>query len=55
MLSPKNKAAPKMPSEASTAVRCRPDAAVPPQRLSRVISAMMPPSPWLFARITRLT
>ena len=54
MLSPKNSAAPKMPSEASSAVR-RLLPASPPHRVSRVIRAMMPPSPWLFTRITRVT
>ena len=54
MLSPKNSAAPKMPSEVSTAMRRRLRAS-PPHRLSRVISAMMPPSPSLLARITSVT
>ncbi len=53
MLSPKNSDAPKMPSP----VRTR--AALPPrselQRRSRVMSAMMPPSPSLSARIASST
>ena len=48
MLSPKNSEAPKIPSAASTTARR------PPMRRRRisVISAMMPPSPSLSARIT---
>ena len=53
MLSPKNSEAPKMPSAASASlVRRPPDT---PWRLIRVISAMMPPSPSLSARITSST
>ena len=52
MLSPKNNAAPKMPSVASTsAVRPLRD----PQRRNSATSAMMPPSPSLSARITSVT
>ena len=53
MLSPKNSAAPKMPSAASAIAVRRPRAK--PQRVSSVMSAMMPPSPSLSARITRVT
>ena len=53
MLSPKNSAAPKMPSAVSAMTVRRP--ARPPQRRSSVMSAMMPPSPSLSARITRVT
>ena len=55
MLSPKNSAAPKIPTDASTATARRPRALRSVPRPSRVISAMMPPSPWLFARITSST
>jgi hypothetical protein len=52
-LSPKNREAPKTPSAASTtAVRRLPGA--PPRRI-KVISAMIPPSPSLSARITSRT
>ena len=51
MLSPKNRDAPKMPSVANiSAVRRRPFATF--HRRSIVMSAMMPPSPSLSARIT---
>src|SRR6516165_5756121 len=53
MLSPKNSEAPKIPSPASTAL-----ARVPPgsaRRRIRAISAMIPPSPSLSARITSKT
>ena len=51
MLSPKNSDAPKMPSVASIkAVRRRPPATF--HRRNIVMSAMMPPSPSLSARIT---
>ena len=53
MLSPKNSEAPKMPSAASTAL-----ARAPPGRARRrikAISAMIPPSPSLSARITSMT
>jgi hypothetical protein len=53
MLSPKNSAAPKRPSAASVMAVRRPRG--PPQRRSSVISAMMPPSPSLSARITSVT
>lgn len=53
MLSPKNSDAPKMPSAASTAVVRRPRGE--PVRRSRVISAMMPPSPSSSARIASST
>ena len=53
MLSPKNSAAPKMPSAASTIDRRRPVRAL--HRRSSVISAMMPPSPSLSARIASRT
>jgi len=53
MLSPKNSAAPNTPRAASSiAVRRLFGTA---HRFSRVISAMMPPSPWLSARITNVT
>ena len=51
--SPKNSAAPNNPSAARNHVVRRPRVPVP--RRSSVISAMMPPSPWLSARITRVT
>ena len=53
MLSPKNSEAPKMPSAASTTL-----ARLPPgraRRRIRAISAMIPPSPSLSARITSRT
>ena len=53
MLSPKNSDAPKMPSAASTTAARRPRCAL--HRRSRVISAMMPPSPSLSARIASST
>jgi hypothetical protein len=53
MLSPKNSEAPKMPSAASTNAARRPRC--PLHRRSRVISAMMPPSPSLSARIASST
>jgi hypothetical protein len=53
MLSPKNSAAPKMPRAASTPAVRR--LRRPPSRRSRVISAMMPPSPSLSARIASST
>jgi hypothetical protein len=53
MLSPKNSAAPKIPTVASTATTRRREA--PPQRRNNVISAMMPPSPSLLSRITSTT
>ena len=53
MLSPKNSEAPKMPSAASTS--CRPPPAGRARRRISVISAMMPPSPSLSARITSST
>ena len=49
MLSPENSAAPKMPSVASTNARRPPRA---PKRRTRAMSAMMPPSPSLSARMT---
>ena len=53
MLSPKNSEAPKMPSAASTALaRLLPGRA---RRRIRAISAMIPPSPSLSARITNRT
>ena len=53
MESPKNRAAPNSPRKPSAiAVRCP---RVPAPRRSSVISAMMPPSPWLSARITKVT
>ena len=52
MLSPKNSEAPKIPSAASS--EPRPAPAGTPRRIS-VISAMMPPSPSLSARITSRT
>jgi hypothetical protein len=52
-LSPKNSDAPKMPSTASTALARRPPGTA---RLRiKVISAMIPPSPSLSARITSKT
>ena len=54
MLSPKNSAAPKRPSVVN-AMTVRRRCAPPPQRRSSVMSAMMPPSPSLSARITRVT
>nr|BFE71932.1 hypothetical protein GCM10020092_052330 [Actinoplanes digitatis] len=53
MLSPKNSAAPKTPAAARIPAPRRPP--VPPQRRSMAISAMMPPSPSLFTRITSVT
>jgi hypothetical protein len=53
MLSPKNSDAPKIPSAASTTAARRPRFVRP--RRSRVISAMMPPSPSLSARIASST
>ena len=53
MLSPKNSDAPKIPSAASTIFVRRPPR-TPPLRI-RVISAMIPPSPSLSARITSRT
>lgn len=53
MLSPKNSAAPKIPSTVSTVAVRRP--ALAPDRRIRVISAMMPPSPSLSARIASST
>jgi hypothetical protein len=53
MLSPKNSEAPKTPSAASTVVVRRPRCE--PHRRTRVISAMMPPSPSLSARIASST
>ncbi len=54
MLSPKNSAAPKSPRQPSTIGRAV-ARGWPASRRSRVISAMMPPSPWLSARITSVT
>ena len=53
MLSPKNSAAPKIPSAASAAFVRRPPAM--PRLRIKVISAMIPPSPSLSARITSST
>ena len=53
MLSPRNSAAPKTPSAASTAVVRALELEV--QRRSRVIRAMMPPSPSLSTRIASNT
>ena len=53
MLSPKNSDAPKIPSAASAALAPRPPG-TPCLRIS-VISAMIPPSPSLSARITSRT
>lgn len=53
MLSPKNSEAPKMPSAASTATVRRPRCVL--HRRTSVISAMMPPSPSLSARIASNT
>ena len=53
MLSPKNSEAPKIPSAASTSFVRRPPCVR--RRPTRVISAMMPPSPSLSARITSST
>ena len=53
MLSPKNSEAPKIPS-AARAMRVRRPPRTRPRRMS-VISAMMPPSPSLSARITSST
>jgi hypothetical protein len=53
MLSPKNSAAPKMPTAASL-VAHRPPPPLPHRR-SSVISAMMPPSPWLSTRMAKST
>ena len=52
MLSPKNSDAPKIPNAASTTAARRPPGE--PLRIS-VINAMMPPSPSLSARRTRVT
>ena len=52
-LSPKNSEAPKMPSAASTTFARRPPGN--PRLRIRVISAMIPPSPSLSARITSNT
>ena len=52
MLSPRNRDAPKMPS----AMRSRFVRALPPRSMPMsVIRAMIPPSPWLSARMTRRT
>ncbi len=53
MLSPKNSAAPKIPSAASACLTRRPEGLR--SLLINVIRAMMPPSPSLSARITRRT
>jgi hypothetical protein len=53
MLSPKNSDAPKIPNAASTIAARRPPGA--PRRLISVISAMMPPSPSLSARMISVT
>lgn len=53
MLSPKKSDAPKMPSAARTTAARRPRCEL--HRLSRVMSAMMPPSPSLSARIASST
>lgn len=53
MLSPKNNEAPKMPSAARMTVARRPRCAL--NRRNSVISAMMPPSPSLSARIASRT
>ena len=53
MLSPRNRAAPKMPSTASPTATRRPPGMV--SRRSSVISAMMPPSPSLSARMASST
>ena len=53
MLSPRNSEAPKIPSAASTSLVRSPPAVGWPR--IRVISAMMPPSPSLSARITSST
>src|SRR6516225_7545869 len=53
MLSPKNSEAPKMPSAASTALARAPPGRA--RRRIRAISAMIPPSPSLSARITSKT
>jgi hypothetical protein len=53
MLSPKNREAPKTPSAASASLVRRPPGT--PRRRIRVISAMIPPSPSLSARITSKT
>ena len=53
MLSPKNSAAPNIPSAARVAAVRRPRGLL--DRRNSVISAMMPPSPLLSARITRVT
>ena len=52
MLSPKNSAAPKSPSADRNRVAWR---FLAPNLLTSVMSAMMPPSPWLSARITSVT
>ena len=54
MLSPKNSAAPNSPSAGQQASPCAARCA-PVHRRSSVISAMIPPSPWLSARITSVT
>ena len=54
MLSPRNSDAPKMPSAASTQLGPPPARRSARARIS-VISAMMPPSPSLSARMTRST
>ena len=53
MLSPKNSEAPKIPSAASTAFARRPPGRA--RRRIKAISAMIPPSPSLSARITSRT
>ncbi len=53
MLSPKNSEAPKTPSAASAMVARRPPGT--PRRRISVMSAMIPPSPSLSARITSRT
>ena len=53
MLSPKNSEAPKIPSTASAALVRRPPGT--PRLRIKVISAMIPPSPSLSARITSRT
>ena len=53
MLSPKNSEAPKIPSADSTTVVRRPPRT--PRRRISAISAMIPPSPSLSARITSTT
>ena len=53
MLSPKNSEAPKIPSAASTILARRPPGSA--RRRIKAISAMIPPSPSLSARITSTT